>query len=116
MELTYKRDARFNKIMPLVLSVEGGYSNNPKDRGGPTQFGVAWNFHKDTLHQWWGLTDIRQITKDQAKQLYYIKFWMHYKCNEIPDDSLAYLHFDSAVQHSSTCMRFLAMIPTRTLK
>ena len=59
-------------IIAAVLTVEGGYVNNPKDPGGATNHGVTERVARE--HGYAG--DMRNLTKDQATQIYaqdYIK-------------------------------------------
>ncbi len=94
----YKTDALFCKVYPYVLRVEGGYSNDPKDPGGPTMFGIAWNYNAGALAPL-GLTrmTMRSLTKDQALQIFYEKYWLASAAENIKDEGLAYLHLDTAV-------------------
>ena len=48
----------FNEIIEKVLDHEGGYVNDPTDRGGETNFGIAKRFYPDV--------DIKNLTKEQA--------------------------------------------------
>lgn len=65
-----------------------GYVNDPLDRGGETKFGVAKNANPDL--------DITALTWEEAKLVYYKRYWMQAHCNELPA-RLAVLHFDGAV-------------------
>ena len=67
-----------------------GYVNDPKDRGGETKFGVSKRANPDL--------DIRNLTWEQAKTVYYIRYWLAAKCERLPA-RVAVLHFDGAVNH-----------------
>lgn len=107
----------FEVSVPLVFDVEGGYSNNPDDDGGPTMHGVAWNYNADYLKKQFGLTreTIQNLTKDQAKKLYWDKYWKAAGCHMISDEGLSYLHFDAAVNtgvgHAITNLHKLSVNP-----
>ena len=96
--MDYTSDKVYCQIVKLVINSEGGYSNNVHDAGGATKFGVAFNFNRALLESM-GVkeADMPNLTYDQACQIYYIKYWLPCKANEIPDLRLAYIHFDSAV-------------------
>ena len=65
-----------------------GYVNDPDDRGGETKFGVAKNANLDL--------DITHLTWDQAKAVYYVRYWLAGKCDKLPG-RVAVLHFDGCV-------------------
>lgn len=67
-----------------------GYVNDPVDPGGETKFGVAKNANKDL--------NIKTLTWAQAKEVYYNRYWLAAKCDQLPGRYAA-LHFDIAVNH-----------------
>jgi lysozyme family protein len=67
-----------------------GYVNDPDDRGGETKFGVARNANPDL--------NITRLTWDQAKAVYYVRYWLAGKCEQLPG-RVAVLHFDGCVNH-----------------
>jgi lysozyme family protein len=67
-----------------------GYTIDPTDRGGETKFGVAKNANPDL--------DITNLTWAQAKDVYYGRYWVPGKCEEMPA-RVAVLHFDGCVNH-----------------
>ena len=62
-----------------------GYVNDPDDMGGETKFGVAKNANPDL--------NIRNLTWEQAKAVYYLRYWLAGKCDKMPG-RVAVLHFD----------------------
>ena len=66
----------FGATMDLMLNLEGKKSDDPRDRGGRTNFGVTqgtynrWRDSKNLPRQ-----DVFKITKDEAMQLYKKNFW-----------------------------------------
>lgn len=94
--MRHRFDTRFGQIIPLVLNAEGGYVDHPDDPGGPTNFGIAANKNRVELRAL-GVDDVRELTLDEAKEIYYLKYWLPAGCQEIPDIRLAYIHFDAAV-------------------
>jgi lysozyme family protein len=98
--MPFADDATFLKVIPLVLNSEAGYVNHPSDPGGPTMRGIAWNYNADYLKRAFGFktsADIKRLTADQAKQVYYDKYWRPSGGEGITDVDLAYIHFDMAV-------------------
>ena len=78
----------FNEIIEKVLEHEGGYVNDPHDRGGETNFGITKKFYPDV--------DIKNLTKEQAKHIYHTDYWRRNKCDEIPP-KLRYIYFDMTI-------------------
>ena len=70
-----------------------GYVNDPLDAGGETKFGVAKNANPDL--------NIKTLTWDQAKDVYYRRYWLASKCDKL-NGRYAALHFDIAVNHGVT--------------
>ena len=78
----------FNEIIEKVLEHEGGYVNDPHDRGGETNFGITKKFYPDV--------DIKNLTKEQAKHIYHTDYWRRGKCDELPPQ-LRHIYFDMCV-------------------
>ena len=85
---------RFNLAIGFVLAREGGYSNNPNDLGGETNYGISKRFVTANNIN---VTSIKDITVSQAKLIYYTYFWLPIKAEEINDSKLALMLFDTAV-------------------
>jgi lysozyme family protein len=69
-----------------------GYVNDPADRGGETKFGVAVRANPDL--------NITNLTWDQAKAAYFLRYWIAGKCDKLPA-RVAVLHFDGCVNHGT---------------
>lgn len=80
----------FSEALELVLSFEGGYSNNPNDPGGETNFGIS---KKSYPH-----LDIKNLTLDQAKEIYKQDYWFKIKGDNLPS-GLSMMMLDTAVNH-----------------
>ena len=78
----------FNEIIEVILDHEDGYVDDPTDRGGETNFGIAKRFYPDV--------DIKNLTKEQAKKIYHQDYWRVGKCDEIPS-KLRHIYFDMLV-------------------
>lgn len=66
----------FDKALKFVLKWEGGYSNDPNDPGGETNFGISKRSYPEL--------DISKLTLKQAKEIYYQNYWLKTGCNEFP--------------------------------
>lgn len=98
--LAFEKDETFSTAIKLVINTEGKFSNHPRDKGGPTMYGVAWNYNAEYLKKHFGMKeplDIRNLTIPQARQLYFDKYWIPSGGNGITDVDLAYIHLDAAV-------------------
>ena len=75
----------------FVLKWEGGYTNDPDDPGGETKYGIT---KRDYPH-----LDIKKLTIEQAKQIYWKDYWLKGKCDKIEQFSprLAFIHFNYCV-------------------
>ncbi len=101
IETTQDVEQVFDKIMEYVFKDEGGYVNHPKDPGGATNMGVTQN----TYNQYCKLNklptkNVKNLTKDEAKQVYKQLFWEQSGAKEIAesgDAKLAYVVFDTAI-------------------
>jgi lysozyme family protein len=81
--------ANFENAIKKVLINEGGYVDDPNDRGGETKFGISKLAYPDV--------DIKNLTTDGAKAIYKKDYWDRLNCDAIKDDHVAYEIFDTAV-------------------
>jgi lysozyme family protein len=97
----------FDSCFKAVLGHEGGYVNDPNDRGGETYKGIARKFHGD----WpgWMIIDLKKddrgfpasldtdaVLQDHVKTFYRIRFWDKMRCNDLPEE-IRYEMFDTGV-------------------
>lgn len=102
--IPYNPSLAFNHAINFVLGKEGGYVNDPTDKGGETKYGISDK--RDGLAD--GMTDvdgdgkpdtrIKDLTLDQASQIYFRDYWYPSYCSDWPD-GISLIVFDSAVQH-----------------
>lgn len=81
-------DPNFETAFELVIKKEGGYVNDPYDKGGETKYGISKSAYPNL--------DIKNLTLEKAKQIYYKDYWLKSKANKMPA-RLALIHFDTAV-------------------
>lgn len=76
--------ARFDACMPFIFKAEGGYSDNPNDPGGPTNFGITLK----TLETFEGKTlsadDVKNLTPETAREIYRANYWNRMQCGFLP--------------------------------
>jgi lysozyme family protein len=80
---------KFERAVNKVLEFEGGYVNDPSDRGGETKFGISKRSYPKL--------DIKNLTIDGAKMLYYRDFWEPQLYEQIDSYMVAEKVFDLAV-------------------
>ncbi|MDR3179407.1 MAG: hypothetical protein LBT70_00720 [Holosporaceae bacterium] len=80
---------KFLKAFDYLMYHEGGYVKDPKDAGGETKYGISKLSYPKL--------DIKNLTRDQAKKIYFCDFWLKAKCEDIVDENIAIKLFDLAV-------------------
>lgn len=78
----------FDQAFGVIVGVEGGYSNDPRDPGGETKFGISKRAYPNL--------DIANLTLDDAKAIYLRDYWQRMHCDLIPWP-LSLCVFDCAV-------------------
>lgn len=85
----------------FTMDEEGGetYTNDPRDPGGPTKYGVALNFNLGTIPDKNGdgkitALDVRMMEEADALVIYRDRYWRPGKCDALPD-ALALAHADT---------------------
>lgn len=76
----------------FVLKMEGGYSTDPNDPGGETNFGISKKAYPDL--------DIKNMTVEQAQDIYKNDFWQACDCDSLPAP-FAIALFDTAVNQGT---------------
>src|SRR3990172_8877814 len=72
------RENFLTKAIPFTLLKEGGFSNNPKDPGGPTFKGVCLRDFPELKDKIMG----KSLTDEEAAQLVYLsKYWVPAGCD-----------------------------------
>lgn len=79
-----------------VLLSEGGYTNDPRDPGGATNFGITIADYRMYINRNGTPVDVRNMTVDQAKTIYQSKYWDKVNGNELPS-GVDYCVFDYGV-------------------
>ena len=84
---------RFEKFLNYIFEVEGGYTNDENDRGGKTTWGIT----EEEAREFGYAGDMRNLTKDFAKNIYLKKYYLGNKLDKILNDKVALSIFDWAV-------------------
>lgn len=86
--------AEFSKAIDFLLANEGGYSNNPADPGGETNFGISRRAYP--------FLDIKNLTRDEAIAIYQRDYW---KFDGITSQRIATKLFDEYVNSELHAIR-----------
>lgn len=78
----------FDKAVERVLRWEGGYGNDPNDKGGETKFGISAAAYPSL--------DVKNLTIDKALEIYLRDYWLANHCDKMPYP-VALIVFDSSV-------------------
>lgn len=107
----YNEDgSQFEMVMGNTLGEEGGYEDNPRKIEQPTNYGITQstlqsykNRHPDS-----GYPDhVRNLTVDQARNIYFQDYYQKYRIHNIKNDRLARIIFD---MHAMTSPESVANI------
>ena len=78
----------FDQAFDRLMGHEGGYSNDARDPGGETNWGISKRSYPDV--------DIKALTRDGAKEIYRSDFWERIRADEL-HDGVSFQAFDFAV-------------------
>jgi lysozyme family protein len=88
-------------IINLVLKHEGGFTNNPNDRGGPTNFGITAADYGRWLNKGAPATadEVKAMDVSVARAIYQKSYVKDPQFDLINDDKLRLILVDSGVLH-----------------
>lgn len=89
-------EASYPKAIAFVLKQEGGYTNDPKDPGGPTNWGITIFDAKKYWKPEATAADVRAMPLEVARTIYQDKYWKVVSGPDLPA-GLDLCTFDSAV-------------------
>jgi len=85
--------ARFDAIFDHVIDIEGAYSNHSDDFGGKTMYGIT----EQTARRNGYKGDMRELSKEKAKSIYYKEYWQEPQFDKINEYSVAEELFEQGV-------------------
>ena len=93
----------FDDIINKVLEHEGGYVDDPADKGGATNFGVIQRTYQDYINKH---RDGHKVSKEEMKEMdveaaidcYFNLFWEPSRASHLPDE-VREVYFDMVVNH-----------------
>lgn len=90
---------RFKDMVSVVINHEGGYVNDPDDRGGATKYGITQHtldFYNEVEQDLDMAADVKNLTVPQAKRIYWTFYWNKYY-DDIEDEKFAFKIFDLGI-------------------
>ncbi|HVN67055.1 MAG TPA: glycosyl hydrolase 108 family protein [Candidatus Sulfotelmatobacter sp.] len=85
--------AIFDPAFTKTVGLEGGYTDDPSDPGGPTNWGITVAEAREFGY----MGDIKDLPIETAKLIYKAKYWNVLLLDSVADQSVAAEIFDSAV-------------------
>lgn len=89
-------DANYESCLALLKAHEGGYTDDPKDPGGPTNWGITIADFRHYVMATATAADVRAMTWDQARAVYRPKYWLACRCDQL-EGGVDYAVFDYGV-------------------
>ena len=89
---------RIEDMINDILRREGGFTDHPADRGGPTKFGIT----QKTLSNYYGYNvmrgDVEALSEEVAREIYERNYFIAPRIDRLPETIQPFI-FDSAVNH-----------------
>lgn len=94
--------SNFYQLIDHVLEAEGGYSNHPNDKGGPTNFGIILS----TLRSWrrnpnLQASDVKNLDIDEAREIYKARYWDPLSLDAVESMVVADIIFDQGINRGT---------------
>lgn len=99
----------FDQAFEYLLKDEGTkYTNDPKDSGGPTKFGITQTTYEQYVKRISTIDEIKNMSVETAKQIYFDLYWKAGGCDRILHLGLAACLFNSGVLYGTGTTSILA--------
>lgn len=87
--------AGIDKLIAALIQREGGYSNHPADRGGPTNFGITQEVARAYGYQ----GEMQKLPRAEAERIYKFRYWFRPGFDKVADiyPTVAEEMFDTGV-------------------
>ena len=79
------RETNVEALIDALIEREGGYSNHPADRGGPTKFGITEAVAR--AHGYSGA--MRELPREEAVAIYKRLYWLRPRFDQVAERSAA---------------------------
>jgi lysozyme family protein len=98
----------YNKALQFVLKAEGGYVNDPDDKGGATNKGITqsnYNAYRRMTNK--PIQSVHGITDSEVSEIYFKNYWQASGADKITDFKLALMMFDTSVNMGTNTAKIL---------
>lgn len=89
-----KKMADAKLMIPFIKKWEGGYANDPDDKGGCTMMGVTIKVYQKYFGKDKTCEDLKHITDEEWLTIFKDGYWTPWKADEINNQSIAQLCVD----------------------
>lgn len=86
--------ADYTKLVPFIRKWEGGFSNNPKDKGGATNKGVTLATYRMVYGKNKTVDDLKNMSDKEWEHIFKIYYWDKWKGDDIKNQSIANILVD----------------------
>ncbi len=86
----------YNYCLQQVLKSEGGYTNDPRDPGGPTNYGITIADYRRYINSKGAALDVKNMHLADAQSIYRSKYWNAVNADNLPS-GVDYVVFDYGV-------------------
>jgi len=86
----------YKDCLSRLLKDEGGFTNDPRDPGGATNFGITLTDYRKYIDSEGTADSVRQMKVEDAKEIYKSKYWDALGCDSLPS-GVDYTCFDYGV-------------------
>lgn len=81
--------ADYKKLIPFIKKSEGGFVNDPLDRGGATNMGITINTYRTVYGSKKTVEDLKHITEQEWEYVFKHIFWDRCRADEIKSQGVA---------------------------
>lgn len=89
--------SNFDAAFDYTIGNEGGYTNNPNDSGGPTNWGITIHDLSRWLKYPASADDVKNMSKTLAKEIYLDWYWDVISLDKVNSKGVAMAMFDMGV-------------------
>ncbi|MGP9600913.1 glycosyl hydrolase 108 family protein [Psychrobacter sp. AOP42-A1-21] len=92
---------KFHRVSKIILRHEGGYVDDPTDKGGKTNMGIAWKtwltYAKSDLGLEPTKNNLKNITSEQAEIIYRKRYWEPKGFCKVENDKVGLMIYDWSI-------------------
>jgi len=86
--------ADYKSLVPFIKVHEGGFVDDPLDKGGATNMGVTIGTFRQFFGQHSTVNDLKAITDEQWNYIFKVGYWDRWRADEILNQSVANILVD----------------------